>query len=340
MKKKILITWWLWYIGSHVCVDFIQAWYDVFILDNISNTSLDVHIKIEDITSQKVPLFVGDFWDKIFLDSIFSQYSFDLVVHLAGKKFVSESILSPFLYYDVNVVGTLVLLETMEKYKVSNFIFSSTAGVYDSENLTPPFQEDDTKKTIHPYASSKLIIEEILFQLALTNKMRSISLRYFNVIGAHESWKIGDNYLAQDTNVLGYIYKTALWIQKSFTIYGNDFDTFDGTAVRDYVDVNDLSNAHIKSFEYLTRESDKYFSLPINVWNWGIWMTVLQLINLCEKSFSCSISYIIQQKRIWDVGVSIASVEKAKKILWWVPSITTEKSIISWWNYLRDKASS
>lgn len=333
-KKTLLITGGTGYIWSHAVVAFEQAWYSTVMVDNFVNSSPNSLNWIEKILWYRPDFYECDIRDKDWLRSIFGKYQFDGVIHFAAKKFVSESITDPIEYYDNNVSWSITLFQIMDEFHVSRCIFSSTAWVYDSDNLRPPFSENDAKRMIHPYANSKFIVENVLEQLAATGHISSISLRYFNVIGAHESECIWDDYFSTETNVIGYIYKTFLWKQKEFLLYGNNFHTPDGTAVRDYIDILDLIRGHIDAYRYIESNPTQYIPINLGTW-WGV--SVLELVHTSEYILKKKLPICIMKQRVGDVGVSVASTERAKKILGWSSNVPLTVSIQNGWNYLQKR---
>lgn len=335
MSKRVLVTGGLWYIWGHIVVRLEALWIKTIIIDDLSNSSFSNLANLESIVAHSIEFRQGSITDSHFLESVFQEFQIDAVIHLAGKKSVSESISSPFDYYKVNVWWSLELFAVMDTYNVRKCIFSSTAWVYDSENLTPPFAEDDRKKVIHPYAHSKLVVEGVLEQMAIQKRISSISLRYFNVIWAHTSGVIGDSYFHGEVNVLGYMIRTLFQKQDIFHIYGDAFSTSDGTAVRDYIDVNDLVEAHIKALEYVSTQ-EWYMSLPLNVWNGGEGTTVKTLLMDLEKISEKKISYDILSPRMGDVWVSVAHTWKIQEVLSWSPKISLRESLEMTWKFLQN----
>lgn len=341
---KVLITWGLWYIGSHLAVLLTQEEYDVVLVDNLSNSSLTTLNDIEEITGKKPVFYEADIRDVKALDKIFSEHrDIDGVMHLAWLKSVGESCNKPYEYYDININGTIRLLYTMNRYNISKIVFSSTAAVYDTITGIPPFVESDKKTPINPYATTKLIVEQILSDVAQHKFMNSVMLRYFNVVGAHSSWIIGDSQ-KKPTNLLPVIFNTIANKGDRMDIYGNDYETEDGTAVRDYIHVMDIAKAHLHAFAYLdtfehthknSREHEmiQWMHEVFNIWT-GDWMSVLQMIKLVENVSGKKVSYSIEDRREWDAGTVIANPKKAKNVLGRKAEETVAKAIEDHWNFV------
>ena len=340
---KILITGWLGYIGAHTAVVLTQEWFDVILLDNLSNSSLTTLNEIEEITGKKLPFYETDIRDIKSLDKVFSENrDIDWVIHLAALKSVGESCEKPYEYYDININGTIRLLYTMNRYNISKIVFSSTAAVYDNKTNIPPFIENDKKVPINPYATTKLIVEQILSDVAEHKYMNSVSLRYFNVIGAHTSGLIGDAQKKKN-NLLPIIF-SAMTENTKMNVYGKDYDTEDGTAVRDYIHVMDIAKAHLHAFSYLetfekTQEESQHHELVRGmneVFNIGTseGTSVLEMIKLVENVTGKKVAYNITERREGDAGVVIANPKKAKNILGWVPDFSIHQAIEDHWNFV------
>ena len=346
-KKKILITWGLGYIGSHTATVFIEAWYDVIIIDNLSNSHESTLEGIKLIT-WKTPKFyeldLRNYWD---LDSIFEKHANDisLVIHFASKKAVWESCQDPFLYYDHNITGTINLLKVMNKYNINQIIFSSSATVYDAENLLPPFSETDKTKTNNPYWTTKLIIENLLRDMVMQKWFSAIALRYFNPIGAHPTHILWENPKWIPTNLLPFLLKVAKWEIEKLNVFWNDYNTEDWTCIRDYIHIMDVANAHFAAAKYLfnrieiNETSEMYKTNPIfeicNIWTW-YWKSVLEMIWIVENVVNKKIPFEIISRRAWDVAISLANPLKAKQLL----NREAEKTIVQWvedaWIYLNN----
>lgn len=337
--STILITWWLGYIGSHTAVVLANAWYDIVIVDDLSNTDISVLAKIEHLTDKVISFYQNDIRDKDWLEKIFIEHQIDGVIHFAAKKAVGESCEMPFDYYDNNITWSISLFTCMDKYKVQNIVFSSSATVYDPE-WSPPFIETDRLTTTNPYGTTKLVMEYILKDMASYKWFNAICLRYFNPVGAHSSWLLGENPHGIPNNLLPYIFKVASWELSEVKVFGNDYATSDGTGVRDYIHVVDLAEAHLKTMELLTnwdvKESNTTWWLfdVINIWTWQ-WTSVLEMIHLVESITQKNISYEIVGRRSGDVAISLANPDKAHRLLWWKSSRTMEEDIRDGRNFIQ-----
>ncbi len=308
---KILVTGGLGYIGSHTIVELIKKDMEVVVLDNLSNSKEDVLDKLETITGKRVKLYKVDLLDLEGMDKIFSENNIDSVIHFAGLKAVGESVALPLMYYKNNVTGTINLLEVMNKHNVKSIVFSSSATVYGSPK-TNPITEDMELSTTNPYGATKLMIEGILKDLYTSDKTWKITiLRYFNPIGAHESGLIGESPNGVPNNLMPYITRVAKGTLEKLSIFGNDYDTADGTGVRDYIHVVDLAMGHIKALEGQNRSTES----GVFIYNLGTGRgtSVLELVNTFEKENGIKINYAISARRPGDIATCYASPEKAAR---------------------------
>jgi UDP-glucose 4-epimerase len=309
----ILVTGGAGYIGSHTIVELLESGYEVIAIDNFSNSNPESLKQVSEITSRSVKVYNMNILDKDGLEKVFSENNIHAVIHFAGYKAVGESVAKPLQYYHNNISGTVVLLETMQKYKVKSLVFSSSATVYGFPK-TVPISEDFPLRATNPYGRSKLMIEEILGDLFIADHEWSISiLRYFNPIGAHPSGKIGENQKGIPNNLIPYISKVAAGELNELTIFGADYPTNDGTGVRDYVHVVDLAIGHLRAL-------DKNLSATgINTYNLGTGngYSVLEMVKAFEKTCGRRISYKIAARRPGDVAISYASPLKAEMELNW-----------------------
>lgn len=328
--QTILITWWLGYIWSHTVVAFIQSWYNVLILDNLSNTKTEVLDCIQDITWKRSSFYQGDIRDKLLLEKIFTENQIDWVIHFAALKAVGESCKYPFLYYNNNIDGTLALLETMQKYQTKKIIFSSSATVYDASKSNPPFNEQSPLGTTNPYGTTKLIIEQILKDLSNNWRLQSICLRYFNPIWAHPSWLLGENPNGIPNNLIPYIYQVATGKLTELGVFGNDYPTPDGTWIRDYLHVLDLANAHLLAYQKTIEKSFEVINLGT-----GNGTSVLEMIHIVEKVTGKNITYKISPRRDGDIAVSLADPNKANHLLWRNAKLSIENAIRDWRNFIQ-----
>lgn len=309
----ILVTGGTGYIGSHTVVELINNKYDVVIIDNLSNSKIDVVDKIEKITGIRPKFYLGDVCDKDILNKIFEENEIDAVIHFAGYKAVGESVEKPLMYYRNNIDSTLSLCEVMKEHKCMNFVFSSSATVYgDPERL--PLDEKCRLSTTNPYGTTKLFIEQILKDICISDKNFSVAvLRYFNPVGGHESGLLGENPNGIPNNLVPYIVKVACGELDHLTIFGNDYDTEDGTGVRDYIHVVDLAKGHVNAIEYVTKNKGiDYFNLGT-----GRPYSVLELVNTFSKVNDVKVKYEFGPRRSGDIASCYADCSYAMKKLGW-----------------------
>ncbi|MFZ7121902.1 MAG: UDP-glucose 4-epimerase GalE [Eubacteriaceae bacterium] len=311
---SILVTGGAGYIGSHTCVELLNADYDIIVVDNLSNSKLEALNRIEGITGKKIKFYEVDILDKDSLEKIFRENNIDAVIHFAGLKAVGESVELPMKYYYNNITGTLVLCEVMNKYNIKKMVFSSSATVYGVPKKVP-ISEDFPLSTTNPYGSTKLIIENILRDVYVSDKKWSVALlRYFNPIGAHESGRIGEDPNGRPNNLMPFITQVAVGKREKLSVFGNDYDTHDGTGVRDYIHVVDLAKGHLKALEKVmnTTGIDEY-----NLGT-GTGYSVLDIVHNFEVATEKSIPYTIVDRRPGDIAKCYADPNKAKEILGWV----------------------
>lgn len=329
--KKILVTGGLGYIGSHTVVVLQEAGFLVTIMDDLSNSSLNVLENIKTITNINPNFVEIDLKDVSKVKAFFKTEKFDGIIHFAAFKSVGESVEKPLHYYRNNLVGLINILEAMEVNQMDHFIFSSSCTVYGQAEQMPISEETPLKRPESPYGKTKAMGEEIISDFIKVTKKNAIALRYFNPVGSHESTLIGD-YQKQPTNLLPFINQTALGINAQLTVFGDDYKTRDGTAVRDYIDVNDLAHAHLLALQYLLDKKNKdcleYFNLGS-----GSGSTVLEIIAAFEKANDLKIPYVIAKRRKGDIQEAYADYTKAKNILHWNPSTPLEVSMKTAWEY-------
>lgn len=318
---KILVTGGTGYIGSHTCVELLNAGYEVVIIDNLSNSKKDVVNYIEKITNKKITFYQNDISDKNALEKIFKVHKIDAIIHFAGYKAVGESVQNPLMYYRNNIDTTLTLLEIANKYDVKKIVFSSSATVYGNpESL--PIKETFKLQATNPYGRTKLMIEEILRDLYISDKNWSIAiLRYFNPIGAHESGLLGENPNGIPNNLMPYIIKVATKELESLKIFGNDYETKDGTGVRDYIHVVDLAKGHVKAIEKILNETG------CDAYNLGTGngYSVLELVNTFMKVNNIEVKYEITNRRPGDIDACYADASYALEKLNWKAEKTIEE---------------
>lgn len=318
-RKEILVTGGTGYIGSHAVVALIAAGYSPIIVDNLSNSKKSVLERIAKITKKKPPFYKIDLRDKAALDKVFREHSVSSVIHFAGLKAVSESVVEPLRYYENNIQGAISLCSVMSKYSVKNMIFSSSASIY-GEPSTIPVKEDCTPAPTNPYACSKLIIEQILQDIHVADKSwRIIILRYFNPVGAHESGLIGEDPRGVPNNLMPYISQVAVGSRRKINIFGNDYPTPDGTGMRDYIHVMDLVEGHIAALKKMDKAdflSTNRRPLVINLGT-GQGYTVIEMIHAFEKASGEKIPYHIVKRRPGDIAACYADSSLALKLLKW-----------------------
>lgn len=330
MKKKILITWGLGYIGSHAVVAFEEAWYEAVILDNLSNSCLATLRMISKTIWYTPKYYEIDLRDISKLDEMFSKEQLDWVIHFAWLKSPFESQKKSIYYFQNNVSGSINLFEVMEKYWVDNIVFSSSANTYESKNI-PPIKETDLQWPSNPYGTTKLLLEKILEDLAKFTKFRVINLRYFNPIWAHSSWNLWELPDGIPNNLFPFIFKVLTWELYELKVFGWDYDTHDGTWIRDFIDVNDLVEAHILAYKKIEKEKQWYCDV-FNVWTWR-WISVLDAIKAVEKWVWKKVNYKIVERRKWDIPISFCDANKIKNELWFKSQIQLEDSVLKSWKF-------
>ncbi|MES9858172.1 MAG: UDP-glucose 4-epimerase GalE [Sedimenticola sp.] len=311
--KNILVTGGAGYIGSHTCVELLNNGYQVFVVDNLCNSKFSALERVQELTGKAVTFIQADLRDRPSLEQIFKQYQLDGVIHFAGLKAVGESIDIPLSYYENNLSGTITLLDVMNEAGVRNFVFSSSATVYgDPETL--PITEEFPLSATNPYGRSKLIIEEILRDLYRSDSSWNISiLRYFNPVGAHESGRIGEDPNGIPNNLIPYVAQVAVGKLEKLSVFGGDYPTKDGTGVRDYIHVVDLSKGHIKALEKLAESP----GLIIHNLGTGQGYSVLEMVAAFEKASKRDIPYQIVDRRPGDIATCYADPSLAESELGW-----------------------
>ena len=328
MDKNILVTGGAGYIGSHTCVELINQGFSVIVVDNLVNSSEISIDRIEQITGIRPKFYNADIRDKDAMEKIFSENQIDSVIHFAGLKAVGESVKIPLTYYDNNIYGTLVLLGVMNKYNVKKIVFSSSATVYGSPERLP-IDEDCRLSTTNPYGSTKLYLEGILKDLYVSdNEWKVILLRYFNPVGAHASGLIGEDPKGIPNNLTPYIAKVAAGKLERVNVFGNDYDTPDGTGVRDYIHVIDLALGHIKAIEKINDPGVYIYNLGT-----GNGYSVLDVIKAFEKACGHAIPYVIAPRRPGDIATCYAKADKAEKELGWTAKLGIDEMCSSLWNW-------
>lgn len=329
--NKILVTGGLGYIGSHVVVELIEKGAEVVIIDDLSNSYESVLDGIKKITGKRPTWEKVDIKDKAKLNRFFDTYgSFDGVIHFAASKSVNESVLNPMLYYQNNVVGLLNLVEACLKSDTHNFIFSSSCTVYGEPNSLPINEEEPLKPAISPYGATKQMGEEILKDIAKAEKLKTISLRYFNPVGAHPSGLIGELPLDTPQNLVPFVTQTAAGIHEKLTVFGNDYDTPDGSCIRDYIHVQDLADAHIVALNYLSKSEEPYEVFNVGT---GQGSSVLELIHSFEEVSGVKVPYEIGARREGDLPNIYADPAKAIQKLNWKTKLDMKQALQDAWRW-------
>lgn len=326
---QILLTGGAGYIGSHTCIELINSGYDVVIADNLSNSNVEVLNRIKTITGKDVKFYKADILDREALRKVFSENNIEAVIHFAGLKAVGESVAEPLKYYKNNISGTVVLCEVMNEFGCKRMVFSSSATVYGvAEKM--PLTEDMPLGAINPYGRTKLFIEDILRDICVADKDWSVALlRYFNPIGAHESGLIGEDPKGIPNNLMPYITQVAVGRLEKLNVFGNDYDTTDGTGVRDYIHVVDLAKGHVKAVDYIknTKGCD-----AINLGT-GNGTSVLELVSAFEKASGVKVPYVIAPRRAGDPAKVYADASKAADLLGWKAEFGIERMCEDNWRW-------
>ena len=330
--KKILVTGGLGFIGSHTVVELQQAGYEVIIIDNLYNSKIEVLDSITSITSIKPSYFNIDLRNKIAVEDFFKINKIDGIIHFAASKAVGESVNNPLLYYENNISTLVYLLQEMKKHKLSNFIFSSSCTVYGQADELPITENAPTKPAESPYGNTKQIGEEIIRESCKANGLKAIALRYFNPIGAHETANIGELPIGVPQNLIPFVTQTAAGIRKELSVFGNNYPTKDGTAVRDYIHVVDLAKAHIAALERLLKNNNKKDFEVFNVGT-GTGSSVLEVIQAFEKVSKTQLNYKIVGRREGDITSAFADTTLAKVELGWKTEKTLEEALLAAWKW-------
>ena len=328
---NVLVTGGLGFIGSHTCVELLNANYDVVIIDNLSNSSIDVLEKLEKITSKRPKFYEIDACNKEQVEKVFKENKIDAVIHFAGYKAVGESVSEPLKYYRNNLDSTLTLLEVMKEYSCHNFVFSSSATVYGSPKELPIKEDFPLSTTNPPYGTTKLMIERILADVSKAdNDLSIIVLRYFNPIGAHKSGLLGENPKGIPNNLMPYIVRVATKELEILSVFGNDYKTKDGTGVRDYIHVVDLAKGHLKALEKSTNfKGIEYYNLGT-----GTGYSVLDLVKTFEKVNNIKVPYKIVDRRPGDIDACYADPTKAYKELGFKAELDIEDMCRDSYNFI------
>ncbi|MBQ7067082.1 MAG: UDP-glucose 4-epimerase GalE [Lachnospiraceae bacterium] len=311
----ILVTGGAGFIGSHTVVELQNAGFDVVVVDNLVNSSEKSLKRVEEITGKPVKFYKADILDKEALEEVFTKESIDSCIHFAGLKAVGESVQKPWEYYHNNITGTLILLDVMRKHQVKNIVFSSSATVYGTPKFVPVTEECPKGEITNPYGQTKGMLEQVLSDIyKADNEWNVILLRYFNPIGAHKSGKIGENPNGIPNNLMPYITQVAVGKLEKLGVFGNDYDTPDGTGVRDYIHVVDLAKGHVKAIEKIAENP----GLKIYNLGTGVGYSVLDIVKNFEEANGIKIPYEIKERRAGDIATNYADASLAKKELGWV----------------------
>lgn len=326
---SVLVTGGAGYIGSHTCVLLLNSGYDIVVLDNLSNSKMEAIKRVESITNKKIKFYKADLLDIDAIENVFNNENIESVIHFAGLKAVGESVSIPLRYYHNNITGTLLLLEVMQKHNVKKIIFSSSATVYGAVKKVPIFEDFDISST-SPYGSTKVMIETMLKDIYVSDKdFDVIILRYFNPVGSHESGLIGEDPNGIPNNLVPFVSQVAIGKLKEVNVYGDDYNTKDGSGVRDYIHVVDLADGHLKALEKLMNGC----GLKIYNLGTGYGVSVIEMIKAFEKASNKTIPYKIAPRRAGDIAECYADSSKALEELGWSATKTLDDMCKDTWNW-------
>ena len=337
MNKKVLITGGTGYIGSHTAVEFIEAGYDVVIADNLSNSRIEVLEGIEKITGKRPTFYKIDLADKEATQEFFDiETYFNVVIHFAAYKAVGESVQKPLMYYRNNLVSLMNILIEMQNNNIENLIFSSSCTVYGQPDKLPVTEQSPVKKADSPYGNTKQIAEEIIQDtVKVSDKLKSIALRYFNPIGAHKSALIGELPLGVPNNLIPFVTQTVAGIREQLSVFGDDYNTPDGTAIRDYIHVVDLAKAHLIAAERLLSNKNKSNFETFNIGT-GQGNSVMEIIKTFEDATGEKVNYKIAARRPGDIEQVWADTTFANKELGWKTELSLDDALLSAWNWQKN----
>ena len=327
---KILVTGGAGYIGSHTCVELLESGYDVVVIDNLYNSNPESLKRVETITGMAVQFYEGDVRDEALLNKIFAENEIACVIHFAGLKAVGESVAKPWEYYDNNLNSTLVLTKVMKQAGIKNIIFSSSATVYSADNEMPLRETSRTGNCTNPYGWTKFMTEQILSGIAHADKEWSIALlRYFNPIGAHESGIIGEDPRGIPNNLMPYITQVAIGRREYLNVYGNDYDTHDGTGVRDYIHVVDLAKGHVAAVKFVLEHNGcQVFNLGT-----GSGVSVLAMVKAFNEANGLELPYKIVDRRPGDIATCYADPSRSEQLLGWKAEKSLQDMVRDSWNW-------
>lgn len=327
--KKVLVTGGAGYIGSHTCIELLNAGFEVVVVDNLSNSNTESLTRVESITGKSVRFYQADIRNNSDLEVVFAEHSFDSVIHFAGLKAVGESVAEPLKYFDNNIYGTQVLLQCMQRHELFNLVFSSSATVY-GEPKSVPITESFPLSAVNPYGRSKLVVEEMLRDLGVSDsRWNAILLRYFNPAGAHPSGLIGEDPKDIPNNLMPYISQVAVNKLEYLSVFGDDYPTADGTGVRDYIHVVDLAKGHLCALQKL--ESNPGV-VPYNLGT-GIGYSVLDMVKAFEKASDREVPYKVVARRAGDAAICYADPALAKAELGWQAELGIEDMTRDGWRW-------
>ena len=328
----VLVTGGLGYIGSHTVIELIEEGFKPIVIDNLSNSKLEVKDKIEKITGKKLKVYIEDVCNEESLDKIMTENNITDVIHFAGYKAVGESVAKPIMYYENNLLSTISLLKQMKKHNVKNIIFSSSATVYGQPEKLPITEDSKVGGTTNPYGTTKLMIEKILSDVyKADNEMNITILRYFNPVGGHVSGLLGESPNGIPNNLMPYIVRVAVGKLECLSVFGNDYDTKDGTGVRDYIHVVDLAKGHIAAIKHMN--GLRYYNLGT-----GTGYSVLELVNAFEKVNNLKVNYKIVERRPGDIASCYADPSKALKELNWKAEKTLEDMMKDSYRFIENES--
>lgn len=326
----ILVTGGAGYIGSHTVVELQNAGYDVVVVDNLCNSSEKSLKRVEKITGKPVAFYKADILDRQALEEIFEKEQIECVIHFAGLKAVGESVAKPWEYYQNNIAGTLILVDVMRTHGVKNIIFSSSSTVYGMPDAIPVTEQSPKKDCTNPYGWTKSMLEQILTDIQKADpEWNVILLRYFNPIGAHQSGTIGENPNGIPNNLMPYITQVAVGKRPELGVFGDDYDTPDGTGVRDYIHVVDLANGHVKALKKVKENA----GLCIYNLGTGVGYSVLDLVKTFEETTGVKIPYVIKERRAGDIDANYADASKAKEELGWEAKFGVKEMCADSWRW-------
>lgn len=330
---KILLTGGAGYIGSHTAIELDKAGHEVVIVDNLVNSKEEAVRRVEKITGKAIPFYIADVRDRVAMDKVFKENKIDAVIHFAGLKAVGESVAKPLEYYENNMNATFVLLDVMRNNGCKNIIFSSSATVYGDPAMIPITEECPKGKCTNPYGQTKSMLEEVMIDVQKADpEWNVVLLRYFNPIGAHKSGLIGENPNGIPNNLMPYITQTAIGMRKELGVFGNDYDTPDGTGVRDYIHVCDLATGHVAAVKAIERKA----GLAIYNLGTGHGYSVLDVVKAFEKANGLKVPYSIKPRRPGDIATCYCNPAKAKAELGWEAEFGIEDMCRDSWNFQKN----